>query len=106
MRDQQISAHAISTSAITGTAFDAFGRQHHLFDPKPGRPGHGLVSASVVARRAADTDLCSTALLATHRRLAFESTLPMGIEQIFTVDNRGTALNWKAGKSHDLQAHA
>ena len=106
MRDQQISAHAISTSAITGTVFDAFGRQHHPFDPKSQRPSHGLVSGSVVARRAEDNDPCSTALLVTHRPLAFEFTLPMGIEQIFTVDNRGTALNWRAGKSHDLQPHA
>ncbi len=86
---------AIATSSVTGTVFDAFGRQHHLFDPNTGRPSRGMVSASVIARRAVDADACSTALLATSQPLAFESTVAMGIEQIFAVDNRSAITHWQ-----------
>jgi thiamine biosynthesis lipoprotein len=55
---------AVATSAVTGTRFDAAGRHHHVFDPHRGRPGNGLLSASVVAHRATDADALSTALLA------------------------------------------
>jgi len=55
---------AVATSAVTGTRFDPAGRHHHVFDPRRGRPGDGLLSASVVAPRATDADALSTALLA------------------------------------------
>jgi thiamine biosynthesis lipoprotein len=90
---------AIATSSVTGTVFDAAGQQHHLFNPESGRPSRGMISASVVARRAVDADACSTALLAARQPLAFESTVAMGIEQIFAIDNRGATINWRPGTS-------
>ena len=88
---------ALATSSITGTVFDASGLHHHLFDPASGRPGRGLVSASVIGRHAVDADAFSTALLAAHTPLSFESGIPMGIEQVITIDDEGAIFNWNAG---------
>ena len=87
---------AMATSSVTGTVFEASGRQHHLFDPKSGRPGRGLVSASVVARRAADADAFSTALLAASQPLSFKPSVSMGVERVLTIDDEGTIRNWNA----------
>lgn len=96
---------AMATSSVTGTAFDSSGIQHHLFDPKSGRPSRGLISASVIARHAADADAFSTALLAAREPLSPEIGLPMGVEQIITIDDDGAAVNWKAapGSAMDSQ---
>lgn len=87
---------ALATSATTGTQFDAQGRHHHLFSPQAGRPSQGLVSASVVARRARDADAFSTALLAARAPLAPQSAAHMGIEQVLTVDAGGGLSEWRA----------
>ena len=76
--------------------FDASGRQHHLFDPTSGRPSRGLISASVIARRACDADAFSTALLAAPEPLAPETVAHMGVEQVLTVDAEGTLGEWRA----------
>ena len=80
---------ALATSAVTGTVFDRSGRHHHVLDPVTGAPGRGLVSASVVARRAATADALSTALLATEQHLAAPALARVGAEQIFTTDRNG-----------------
>lgn len=85
---------AIATSATTGTQFDSRGRYHHLFDPNAGRPSRGLVSASVVARRAMDADAFSTALLASPEPLAPSAVAHLGIEQVLTVDAEGDLKEW------------
>ena len=54
---------AVATSAANGFSFDQQGRLSHILDPRTGRPARGLRAASVVARRAADADALSTALL-------------------------------------------
>ena len=87
---------AIATSSVTGTVFDASGRQHHLFDPTSGRPSRGLISASVIAQRACDADAFSTALLAAPEPLAPETVAHMGVEQVLTVDAEGTLGEWRA----------
>ena len=84
----------MATSSVTGTVFDASGLHHHLFDPASGRPGRGLVSASVIGRHAVDADAFSTALLAAHKPLSFESGISMGIEQVITIDGEGVMFNW------------
>jgi thiamine biosynthesis lipoprotein len=87
---------AMATSSVTGTVFDAAGHQHHLFDPATGRPGQGLVSASVVALNAVDADAFSTALLTAHEPLSYESGQRMGVEQVVTIDKQGAVDHWKA----------
>ncbi len=88
---------ALATSATTGTRFDSLGRHHHLFDPGSGRPSRGLVSASVIARRARDADAFSTALLASPEPLAAESVAHMGVERVLTVDAAGAL-----GNGHEM----
>ena len=87
---------AIATSSVTGTVFDTSGRQHHLFDPKSGRPSHGLISASVIARRATDADAFSTALLTADAPLSFDLGIRMGVEQVVTINRDGAVTNWNA----------
>lgn len=87
---------AMATSSVTGTAFDSSGIHHHLFDPKSGRPSRGLISASVIARQAADADAFSTALLTAREPLSPAIGLSMGVEQVITVDDEGAVVNWKA----------
>lgn len=53
---------AIATSGGYGTAFDADGRHHHLFDPRSGRSAHHYRSISVIAPDATTADALSTAL--------------------------------------------
>lgn len=53
---------AIATSGGYGTAFDASGRHHHLFDPRSGRSAHNYRSVSVIAPDATTADALSTAL--------------------------------------------
>lgn len=87
---------AMATSSVTGTVFDASGRQHHLFDPKSGRPSRGVVLASVVARRAVDADAFSTALLAAREPLSFAAGKRMGVDRVLTIDAQGIVQNWNA----------
>lgn len=87
---------ALATSATTGTEFDLQGRHHHLFNPSSGRPSRGLVSASVIARRACDADAYSTALLAAPEPLAPGSASHMGVERVLTADAAGTVSEWSA----------
>ncbi len=87
---------AIATSAVTGTVFDASGIQHHLFDPKSGRPSSGLASASVIARRAVDADAFSTALLAAREPLSIEPSPHMGIDRVLTINSEGIIRDWQA----------
>ena len=86
---------ALATSATTGTQFDPQGRHHHLFDPNSGRPSRGLVTASVIARRARDADACSTALLAAPEPLAPETFAPMGVERVMSLDAEGALTDWR-----------
>ncbi|QJE74846.1 FAD:protein FMN transferase [Aerophototrophica crusticola] len=55
---------AASTSAGLGTAFDAQGRFHHLFEPSSGRPASAWASVTVVAPTATLADALSTAIAA------------------------------------------
>lgn len=55
---------AASTSAGLGTAFDAQGRFHHLFDPVSGRPASAWASVTVAAPTATLADALSTAIAA------------------------------------------
>ena len=92
---------ALATSATTGTRFDSQGRHHHLFDPHAGRPSRGLVSASVIARRACDADAFSTALLATPEPVVpqsdmYTSAVNLGVERVVTVDADGIVNDWSA----------
>ncbi len=86
---------ALATSATTGTRFDPEGRHHHLFDPNAGRPSRGLVSATVIARRARDADAYSTALLASPEPLRPETVAHMGVERVLTVDSEGVLREWR-----------
>jgi len=86
---------ALATSATTGTQFDPLGRHHHLFDPGAGRPSRGLVSASVIARRARDADAFSTALLASPEPLAPAAVSHLGIESVLTVSSEGQLGEWR-----------
>ncbi|MGI9505361.1 MAG: FAD:protein FMN transferase [Geminicoccaceae bacterium] len=52
---------AIATSSPAGTAFDAVGNFHHLFDPATGQPSANGLSPSVIAKSATAADACSTA---------------------------------------------
>jgi FAD:protein FMN transferase len=53
---------ALSTSGSTGDYFEAGGRRYsHLIDPRTGWPAEGLLSVSVVAPSATDSDALSTA---------------------------------------------
>jgi len=90
-----LSDRALATSATTGTHFDPQGRHHHLFDPGAGRPNGGLVSASVVARRARDADAFSTALLASPQPLAPQAVSHLGIEHVLTVSSEGRVGEWR-----------
>ena len=87
---------ALATSATTGTQFDADGRHHHLFDPNSGRPSRGLLSASVVAKRARDADAFSTALLAAPQPMTPDAVAHMGVEHVTTVDAEGAIAEWRA----------
>ena len=87
---------AMATSSVTGTVFDAAGHQHHLFNPVTGRPGQGLVSASVVALHAVDADAFSTALLTAHKPISVESGRLTGIDQVITINRQGVVDHWKA----------
>lgn len=87
---------AMATSSITGTVFEPTGRMHHLFDPKSGRPSRALVSASVIARRAVDADAFSTALLTSTKPIALNSTVPMGVDRVLTIDANGAVSDWTA----------
>ncbi len=93
---------ALATSATSGTRFDPLGRHHHLFDPTSGRPSRGLVSASVIARRARDADAFSTALLASQGPLAAEAVAQMGVEGVLTVDAAGVLGEWHTMASSSL----
>ena len=95
---------ALATSATTGTRFDRLGRHHHLFDPSSGRPSRGLVSASVIARRARDADAFSTALLASPEPLAAENAAHMGVERVLTVDAAGALGEWHPMASSGLNS--
>jgi thiamine biosynthesis lipoprotein len=55
---------AIATSGGYGTAFDASGRHHHLFDPRSGGSANYFRSVSVAAPDATTADALSTALSA------------------------------------------
>jgi thiamine biosynthesis lipoprotein len=53
---------ALSTSGSTGDFFEACGRRYsHLIDPRTGWPVEGLLSVSVIAPSATDSDALSTA---------------------------------------------
>jgi thiamine biosynthesis lipoprotein len=53
---------ALATSGGYGTAFDAGGRHHHLFDPRTGRSALHFRSVSVLAPTATMADALSTGL--------------------------------------------
>ena len=53
---------AIATSGGYGTAFDASGRHHHLFDPRTGKSANHYRSVSVLAPDATTADALSTGL--------------------------------------------
>jgi thiamine biosynthesis lipoprotein len=55
---------AIATSGGYGTAFDASGRHHHLFDPRRGSSANYYRSVSVIAPDATTADALSTGLYA------------------------------------------
>lgn len=96
---------AVATSAATGTVFDPAGRYQHILDPRRGRPGRGLLSASVVAARACDADALSTALLADP---GLAARVPdwrgpdwreVAIERIVTVDSAGNVSNRRLARA-------
>ncbi len=60
----KVTDRAVATSAANGTILDPGGRVQHIFNPRSGASGAGYLAATVVARRAADADALSTALLA------------------------------------------
>jgi thiamine biosynthesis lipoprotein len=82
-----LTGRAVATSALRPEDALPF---VHIFDPTQGRPAERLLSASVVARRAADADALSTALLASARpprpRAAWSA---LGIEAVFSLDPLG-----------------
>ncbi len=59
----QVTDRAVATSAATGPVLDPRGRTGHILNPPMGVTGTGFVSATVVARWAADADALSTALV-------------------------------------------
>lgn len=70
---------ALSTSGDYEQFFDVDGvRYSHVLDPRTGRPAQGVVSVSVIAPSAADSDALSTALfvLGRERAEAFCRTHP------------------------------
>ncbi len=96
LSELSLTDRALATSATTGTRFDAEGRHHHLFDPNAGLPSRGLVSASVVARRARDADAFSTALLASPNPVTPENVAHMGVERVVTVNAERLVSEWRA----------
>lgn len=93
----ELNDRALATSSVTGTVFEPSGRHHHLFNPKSGLPGGGLVSASVIARRAVDADALSTAMLAANIPLSLNSYVREGIERVISINNEGVMSDWVAG---------
>ena len=87
---------AIATSSVTGTVFGSAGRLHHLFDPRSGWPSRGLVSASVIAKQAADADALSTALVTASQQLTLEPYADRGIEWVLTTHGDGSRETWNA----------
>lgn len=85
----ELSNRALATSAVTGTVFDASGHHHHILDPATGASGQGLISASVIARRAATADALSTAMLASAHPISPETLARQGAEQIVTTGQNG-----------------
>lgn len=85
----ELSNRALATSAVTGTVFDASGSHHHILDPATGASGRGLISASVIARRAATADALSTAMLASTHPISPQTLARQGAEQIITTDQNG-----------------
>jgi thiamine biosynthesis lipoprotein len=87
-RALDLTERAVATSALRPEDALPF---VHIFDPMQGRPAERLLSASVVARRAADADALSTALLASAKlprpRAAWSA---LGIEAVFSLDPSGT----------------
>jgi thiamine biosynthesis lipoprotein len=64
---------AISTSGSYEQFFEADGvRYSHIVDPRTGRPAHGILSVSVIAPSAADSDALSTAFFVMGRQATEE----------------------------------
>lgn len=85
----ELNNQALATSAVTGTEFDATGCHHHILDPATGASGRGLISASVIARRAATADALSTAMLAATHPISPQTLARQGAEKIVTTDRDG-----------------
>jgi thiamine biosynthesis lipoprotein len=87
LRKVDLVDRAVATSAPLPTGAMPFA---HILDPQGGRPAERLLSASVVARRAADADALSTALVAAPEPIELRADwCKMGIEAIFTLDRSG-----------------
>lgn len=85
---------AAATSSPAGTAFDAAGRHHHLFDPSTGRSCEGARQVSVVAREAMLADALSTALSLVPRERIVNLAGAFDDVEVF-----GDALTLSAGPS-------
>ena len=57
-----LSQRAVATSAGSGSPFEPTGAQHHLLDPRSGRPSNHYAAMTVVASRATLADALSTML--------------------------------------------
>jgi len=81
---------ALATSAALGTTLDPAGRIGHIFDSRGPQTRVGLLSASVVARQAADADALSTALVADARVLDLLPAMSgLGLEWVLVLDSAG-----------------
>jgi thiamine biosynthesis lipoprotein len=93
---------AVSTSGDYERYFIIGGRRyHHIMDPRTGSPARGLISATVIAPTAMDSDAMATAVfvLGAPRGLDLASRTP-GVEAL-VVDDDG-----RAHMTHGLRAQA
>ena len=86
---------ALATSSARGTAFDATGRHHHLFDPSTGRSARGTIQASVLAPTATLADALSTALMILPPTDGREICRATGASEAWLISDTGRTLRWR-----------
>jgi thiamine biosynthesis lipoprotein len=87
---------ALATSSARGTAFDATGRHHHLFDPAIGRSARGTIQASVLAPTATLADALSTALMVLPPIGGREICRAAGANEAWLMSEAGRTVHWRS----------
>ncbi len=83
---------ALSTSGNYEQFFEVDGlRYSHIIDPRTGRPTHGVVSVSVIAPSAADSDALSTAFFVLGRKATEEYCKTRPNIRVIMIEERAGA---------------